>query len=97
MVILTKEIGSMIKLMGMVFIKIKMDQYIKEIGKMIFKRVLVFKVGQTVVIIKEITYKEKKLEKENMSGLMEAFMMECGKIMLLMAKDNIDGRTIKDI
>jgi len=54
MVIITKEIGYMIKLMGMVFIITKMEDTLEDIGKKINNMEKVLKSGQMVLLMKVI-------------------------------------------
>lgn len=51
MVMFMKEIGLMIKLMGLVYIKINQDLDMKVTGKMIFKKVKELKLGQMALLI----------------------------------------------
>ena len=53
-----KEIGKMIKLMEKVFISIKMEEYMMEIGFKINKRDLVKKNGQMVRYMKVLIRKD---------------------------------------
>lgn len=78
MEIIIKENGNKIKLMDRGFIYIPMVQNIKEIGKMIFNKVLAYKVGKMGLNIKDIIKKEKNMEKENIYGQMVLHTMGNG-------------------
>jgi hypothetical protein len=98
MVMLTRENGWMIKLMGMVFTTIQMELDMRVDGKKIYKLVLFIltfksmdkekKFGQMGLITKEITLLERNMDKEPLNGLMELFIKDNLIIITLKVKLN---------
>jgi hypothetical protein len=70
--------GMMIKLTVTVFTLTLMEQNTKVTGKMIYSMARVKRSGLMVVGTKEITRKEKSMDKDFMCGLMAAHMKENG-------------------
>jgi hypothetical protein len=89
--------GYMIKHMDLVYILIKMELNIKDIGTKIFNMVKVMKNGLMVLSSKENTEEVRKMDLENIFGQMELAMKENGRRMKLQDMVIINGQMVEDM
>lgn len=92
-----KDSGIKTWQMDLEFICIHLVQFIKAIGKIIFKMVLEFNCGQTRVNIKETINSEKNMDKVNILGQTEVFIRDFGKTTKYQDMANIFGQMEKVI
>lgn len=71
--------GKMIRQMVMEFIIMQMDRFMKDIGKMIFKKDMVQKNGQMVLDMKVTINKDKNMAMALIFGMMVQYMKEVGQ------------------
>lgn len=91
MVIFMTVTGNKIKLLVMESTSTIMGQDTKVNGSMTINTDMVFKLGLMVASMKVTIKKERKMDKENILGKMEAFIKETGLIIKLRAMVNMSG------
>jgi len=86
-----KEIGSMIKLMVKVSMNIKMGRNTMGVGMRTCSMAMEKKFGQIRPVIKVNIFTERKMELENLAGVMGQVITVSLKIISLMGKELIYG------
>ncbi len=97
MEIFSKVNGKTTKQMGMESIFIKMELNMKENGKTIYSMVKEKKYGQIIQCMKDITMKERNMEKACIFGKTGHVTMVTGMKIELKDTENINGKMVEHI